>query len=85
MLRECGAKTKRNHGTPCQRLAMKNGRCHLHGGKSTGPKTTEGKLKCKMARWKHGRRSAEVILEQGVFRDLLKEGKAFLADFKQWY
>ncbi|MFC2064159.1 HGGxSTG domain-containing protein [Chloroflexota bacterium] len=30
----CGAKTK--DGTPCQNSPMKNGRCHLHGGKSLG-------------------------------------------------
>jgi hypothetical protein len=38
---ECGAKTR--HGEPCQAPAMKNGRCKLHGGKSTGPKTEKGK------------------------------------------
>ena len=33
----CGAKTRK--GTPCQRPAYKrNGRCSLHGGRSTGPK-----------------------------------------------
>lgn len=37
----CGAKTRR--GTPCQCKALANGRCKLHGGKSTGPRTPEGK------------------------------------------
>jgi hypothetical protein len=33
----CGAKTRR--GTPCSsQYVMKNGRCRMHGGKSTGPK-----------------------------------------------
>ncbi len=32
-------------------LQKKNGRCHFHGGKSTGAKTEEGRLKQKMARW----------------------------------
>lgn len=31
----CGATTRRK-GTKCQNLAMDNGRCRLHGGKSTG-------------------------------------------------
>lgn len=31
----CGAKTRA--GTPCKNPAMPNGRCKLHGGKSTGP------------------------------------------------
>ena len=38
---KCGARTR--HGTPCQCKALPNGRCKLHGGKSTGPKTPEGK------------------------------------------
>lgn len=32
----CGAKTR--SGACCGNLPMKNGRCRLHGGKSTGPK-----------------------------------------------
>jgi hypothetical protein len=38
----CGAKTR--SGTPCKRLdLLRGGRCRLHGGLSTGPKTIEGK------------------------------------------
>ena len=52
----CGAKTRK--GTPCQRPAYKrNGRCSLHGGRSTGPKTAEGKARIAASHWKHGRRS----------------------------
>ncbi|GAA0641049.1 hypothetical protein GCM10009101_11400 [Brevundimonas lenta] len=36
----CGAKTRRGHACRC--LALKSGRCRLHGGLSTGPKTTDG-------------------------------------------
>ena len=52
----CGARTRR--GTACQKspLAGKT-RCRLHGGLSTGPKTTEGKARIVAAHWKHGRRS----------------------------
>ena len=40
----CGAKTRA--GTPCKMKSIfKNGRCKLHGGLSTGPLTTQGKLK----------------------------------------
>lgn len=43
-LPRCGAKTR--SGGPCQRNGNKsNGRCKLHGGNSTGPKTQEGKIK----------------------------------------
>ena len=36
----CGARTR--NGVACRSPAMPNGRCRLHGGKSTGPKTAEG-------------------------------------------
>lgn len=36
----CGAKTRK--GQACRCLALKNGRCRLHGGLSTGPKTKDG-------------------------------------------
>lgn len=52
--KRCGAKSKR-HGKPCSQPAMKNGRCRFHGGKSTGPKTPEGKARA--GNWKHGLRS----------------------------
>jgi hypothetical protein len=48
----CGAKTRR--GSACQAPAMANGRCRLHGGKSTGPRTVEGLERCRRANWKHG-------------------------------
>jgi len=34
----CGAKA-RTTGCPCHAPAMPNGRCRMHGGKSTGPRT----------------------------------------------
>lgn len=34
--KQCGAKTR--SGEPCKKAALANGRCRLHGGKSTGPK-----------------------------------------------
>nr|WP_300983414.1 HGGxSTG domain-containing protein [Roseicyclus sp.] len=50
----CGAGTKA--GTPCQRPAVKRtGRCTRHGGKSTGPRTAEGRARIAAAQTKHGR------------------------------
>jgi len=60
--RRCGAKTRK--GTPCKSPAMKNGRCRLHGGKSTGPKTPEGLERSRKANRKHGLYSREVLKEQ---------------------
>ena len=38
---------------------MRNGRCRLHGGLSTGPRTREGLARSRRARWKHGAYSVE--------------------------
>ncbi|MCE5315985.1 MAG: hypothetical protein LLG04_01300 [Parachlamydia sp.] len=59
---------------------MPNGRCHLHGGKTcnTGAKTPEGKLRQKMASWKHGMRSREAIEERRALRAMMNEHKQLL-------
>jgi hypothetical protein len=38
---------------------MRNGRCRMHGGKSTGPRTPEGLERTRRANWKHGYYTAE--------------------------
>ena len=54
--KRCLAKTRR--ATLCQKPAIRGrGRCQLHGGKSTGPRTPEGKARSIAAHTKHGRRS----------------------------
>jgi len=54
--RRCGAKTRA--GGACQNPAIKGRRrCKLHGGRSTGPRTPEGKAWAAAAHTKHGRRS----------------------------
>jgi hypothetical protein len=66
----CGAKTGK--GTPCQRPAkLPVGRCRLHGGLSTGPKTAEGKARIVAAHYKHGRRSrAFAEVRKQIWADL---------------
>ncbi|MBB42995.1 MAG: hypothetical protein CMM44_04435 [Rhodospirillaceae bacterium] len=40
----CHAKTRK--GTPCQNpVVTGRNRCRMHGGKSTGPRTAEGRVK----------------------------------------
>lgn len=48
----CGANTRA--GTSCCAPAMANGRCRMHGGLSTGPRTPEGLARSRTANWKHG-------------------------------
>ena len=67
----CGAKTRK--GTPCQAPAMENGRCRLHGGKSTGPKTPEGIERIRQAHLKHRRYTKDAIVYRKKFNCLLKE------------
>ena len=61
----CGAKTRA--GRPCKRFAMANGRCELHGGKSTGPRD--------LSKWhlKHGRCSKSAVAERRAYAALLRE------------
>ena len=63
----CGARSKRT-GKPCQAAAMPNGRCKLHGGKSTGPRTPEGLERSRRANWKHGHFSREAKAERSRLR-----------------
>ncbi len=52
-LPRCGAKTRA--GTPCKRFGnLRNGRCKLHGGRSTGARTEEGKRAVRDAHRTHG-------------------------------
>ncbi len=78
MLRECGARARRNGMKPCRRYAMANGRCHLHGGKCTGPKTPDGIARIKAAKTKHGFYSAGAIAERKYIREFMRTARAAL-------
>jgi hypothetical protein len=55
----CGARTRT--GECCRQPAMRNGRCRMHGGLSTGPRTAEGRARCAAARRTHGFYAAEMV------------------------
>lgn len=59
LARRCGARTR--SGVPCRQPAMQNGRCRLHGGKSTGPRTAAGKDRVRVANLRHGTKSRAYI------------------------
>ena len=69
----CGAWTR--SGRPCQGPAMLNGRCRMHGGSSTGPKTAEGLARIRAARTTHGMRTAEMEQVRALVRELRAEAK----------
>lgn len=73
----CGAHTRA--GGCCRQPAMRNGRCRLHGGLSTGPRTTEGRARCARARRIHGFYSAEMIALRRVAAAHCRRMDAFFA------
>ncbi len=64
----CGAHA-RSTGSPCKAKALPNGRCRLHGGASTGPKTPEG------------RQAIGVATKKRMFNGQLNSAKS---GFKKW-
>ena len=72
----CGARNR--HGLPCGCPAMSNGRCRLHGGLSTGPKTQEGIERIRQAVTKHGWYSKSARAERERYRDLLQRCREVL-------
>jgi hypothetical protein len=69
----CGAKNRA--GCPCRAPAMPNGRCHLHGGKSTGPRTPQGIARSFAANTRHGRQSAPRRTQQLYVRTATRRGR----------
>ena len=73
----CGARTR--CGGECRQPAMRNGRCRLHGGLSTGPRTPEGLARSRRARLTHGRYSAPVRALRTAARAHSRRVRALLA------
>lgn len=74
----CGAKARSNGHQPCKRPAMANGRCRLHGGLSTGPKTVEGKMRIGLAHTTTGLRTNFAIEAKRRCRRLVMEIQEFM-------
>lgn len=67
---KCLAKAK-STGQRCRNVALKGKRiCYLHGGKSTGAKTEQGKRRSKYARLQHGDYSAQVKRNRHTLMEL---------------
>lgn len=69
--KKCLATTKRSK-TLCQAPAMKNGRCRLHGGKSTGVRTKKGLKKLKEVNYRNGCSTKEAIAYRKESREFLR-------------
>ena len=66
---ECGARTRT--GGICRSEPLLNGRCRMHDGASTGPRTLEGFSHSRRANWKHGAYAGTSILLSDEVRSLL--------------
>jgi hypothetical protein len=66
LCRRCTAKSKRS-SEQCRRPALKGKAvCDFHGGRSTGPKTAEGKARIAAAHTVHGRETQKQRAERSV-------------------
>jgi hypothetical protein len=59
---------------------MLNGRCRMHGGASTGPRTETGLARSRRANWKHGWYSATAKLEAKLLHRFLRLCRAKCRD-----
>lgn len=64
--KRCQARSKRS-GYQCRApaIAGKNV-CRFHGGKSTGPRTPDGRLRCAQARTTHGQQTTSMRIERSL-------------------
>ena len=69
----CGACTR--CGASCKSPAMQNGRCRMHGGTSTGPRTSEGLERMRRANTRHGIYSEESRRQMRAIRKLVREAR----------
>src|SRR3954453_19406752 len=76
----CGARTR--SGLSCKGPAMRNGRCRMHGGASTGPRTAEGLRRIRKARTRTGLYSAEMVEMRRLSAELREEARLLLLELE---
>ena len=79
----CAAKTRK--GSPCQRPArLPAGRCRVHGGASTGPRTEEGIARIVAAKTTHGRLTKEARAEAKARAKVGRQVRGDLREIERW-
>jgi hypothetical protein len=74
----CGARTRA--GCPCRSPAISGKqRCRMHGGRSTGPRTAEGRARIAAARTTHGRYGARWRAHNRRILSIARRGRVFRA------
>ena len=74
----CGAYA-RTTGNPCLGRPLKNGRCKLHGGLSTGPQTIDGRKRIAEATQKRMINGQKYKTQKGFKRWIDNGGRDFLS------
>jgi len=78
----CGAKTR--GGAPCKNPPVTGkARCRMHGGRSTGAKTPEGRARLSALHLKHGRSTTEAKAEAKRRAEIGREVRAELRDIER--
>ena len=73
-------------GTLCQRPArLPVGRCKLHGGASTGPRTKDGLARLTEAKIKHGRFTKEKRAAARLFAEQGRQMRGELKELETWF
>lgn len=68
---QCGARTR--SGAPCGSWPIRGRRrCRMHGGRSTGPRTAEGRARIAAANTTHGERTKAARAERASLAKLKK-------------
>lgn len=70
----------RSTGQPCKLRALRNGRCRLHGGLSTGPRTPQGKAKVSEATKQRMASGQTELAKAGFQRWLNNGGRKYLQE-----
>ena len=79
----CEARTRR--GTLCKRPGSKqNGKCRLHGGRSTGPKTEQGLARLTASKITHGQTTAANRAKSKHRADFGRQVRAELRKIEAW-
>ena len=80
----CEARTRK--GTLCQRPGNKiNGRCKLHGGRSTGPRTKNGLARLVASKTTHGRTNKAALAKAKHRAEVGRQIRGELKELEAWF
>lgn len=75
---------RRRDGGSCRGPAIASGKCRMHGGASTGPRTPEGLARARRGNWKHGQRSARSMVLRRAIAQAGRDLRAAMRAAEEW-